>query len=153
MAASQSTLCCVFHACTAMPCHYLSHSSSLLLCAHSVSSPVSFQFLQCTCSHSLHKVPGIRPLFSSVLVEAALCILDSCEEAHNIEVHQNITLQDSGLTDVFHKGRGVLHVRVCGSTQGLQDSDKLPGQLVCGRADGRHDWSQGVPSLCTFGRT
>ena len=80
-----------------------------------------------------------------MLVEAALCILDSYEEAHDIEAHQNITLQDSGLTDVFHKGGGV-----CGTTQGLQDSDKLPGQLVSGRADGRHDWLQGGPFLVYF---
>ena len=64
---------CAVSSMRVLQCHSSSHSSSVLLCTHSVSSSVSFQFLRCTHSCSPHKVPGTQPLFFSVLVEAALC--------------------------------------------------------------------------------
>ena len=70
VAASQSTLCCLVHACTAMP--FLTSCLFTAPLVHLSSSPVFFLFLRCRHSRIQRMVPSTRLLSSSTLVGGLL---------------------------------------------------------------------------------
>ena len=71
VAACQSTLCCLVHACTAMS-FFTSCLFTAPLCYYLSSSPVFFLFLQCRHSRIRRMVPGTWLLSSSTLVGGLL---------------------------------------------------------------------------------
>ena len=89
----QLSLPCAVSSMHVLQCHSLCHSSSLLLCVHAVFSPALFQFLRCIHCHIQHRVPGIPPLSSSMLVVA----LSSTPGLHRGPLDLKIVLIPSGL--------------------------------------------------------